>query len=481
MRPTPMLALALVLACTSPAQAIVAQGAGNVTSPPPPGAAAAPVAPIAPTKIQVRQAPKNGLPAEVPLKLHKLANGLTLVMAEDHKAPVVSFQVWYGVGSRDERQGITGSSHLLEHMMFQGAKKYGKGMFDKTLLKNGGQNNAFTTENYTAYYETFASDRLEVGFDLESDRMEGALIDPNQLKSEKEVVREELRWRGDNSPVGATWEALVSAMFVSSSLHWPVGGWPADVAEAPREDVYKHYRTYYRPDNATVVIAGDFDAANAIQLAEQYFGKLEPGKTFPRNTTKELPQLGERRVELIKQVDTPVVIAGFHVPPAGHNDLYALALLDIILSSGESSRMYQDLVYKGRICQTAETGLERGKDASIFYALVQPLPGKTAAQAEAAMEAQLAKVVTHGVTAAELKKAKNIAQARYVFARESAEGLATEIGTTAALTRPEDYNAYLGKIMAVQAADLQKVAKAYFGRTNRTVVTLHAPAQKGGK
>jgi zinc protease len=143
--------------------------------------------------------------------------------------------------------------------------------------------------------------------------------------------------------------------------------------------------------------------------------------------------------------------------------------------------MYQDLVYKGRICQTAETGLERGKDGSIFYALVQPLPGKTAAQAEAAMEAQLAKVVTSGVTAAELKKAQNIAQARYVFARESAEGLATEIGTTAALTRPEDYNAYLGKIMAVKAADLQQVAKAYLGRANRTVVTLHAPAKKGGK
>jgi zinc protease len=437
--------------------------------------------PRAVTKVPPKPQPKNGLPAEVPLKFHKLSNGLQLVLAEDHKAPVVTFQVWYGVGSRDERQGITGTSHLLEHMMFQGAKKYGKGQFDKTLLKNGGQNNAFTTENYTAYYETFASDRLEVAFDLESDRMEDALMDANQLKSEKEVVREELRWRGENSPVGATWEALVAHMFISSSLHWPVGGWPADVADVPRDDVYKHYRTYYRPDNATVVIAGDFEAANAIALAEKYFAKLAPGKTFPRNYTKELPQLGERRVELIKPVDTPVVMAGFHVPPAGHNDLYALALLDIILSSGESSRMYQSLVYKGRIAQTVETGLERGKDGSIFYALVQPLPGKTAAQAEAAMEQELAKVVLNGVDAKELTKAKNIAQARYVFARESAEGLATEVGTTAALTRPEDYNAFLPKIMAVKQADLQRVAKAYFGRTNRTVVTLHAPAKKGGK
>ncbi|MDB5098754.1 MAG: hypothetical protein JWM80_3175, partial [Cyanobacteria bacterium RYN_339] len=452
--------------------------------PPAPGAAA-PAPPPRTSQPAAKTAPakpnKPGMPAQVPLKFHKLSNGLQLVMVEDHKAPVVTFQVWYGVGSRDERQGITGTSHLLEHMMFQGAKKYGKGQFDRTLLKNGGQNNAFTTENYTAYYETFASDRLEIAFDLESDRMEGALMDANQLKSEKEVVREELRWRGENSPVGATWEALVSHMFISSSLHWPVGGWPADVADVPRDDVYKHYQTYYRPDNATVVIVGDFDTAGAIQLAEKYFAKLPAGKTFPRNTTKELPQLGERRVELIKPVDTPVVMAGYHIPPAGHNDLYALALLDIILSSGESSRMYQTLVYKDRIAQSVETGMERGRDASIFYALVQPLPGKSAAQAETAMENELAKVVTNGVEARELTKAKNIAQARYVFARESAEGLATEIGTTAALTKPEDYNTYLDKIMAVKVGDLQRVAKAYFGRTNRTVVTLHAPAKKGGK
>jgi zinc protease len=423
------------------------------------------------------------LPERVNIHSHTLKNGLRMLMVEDHKAPVVTFQVWYQVGSKDEHQGITGSSHLLEHMMFQGANKYGKGQFDRTLLKYGGQNNAFTTENFTAYYETFASDRLEIGFDLEADRMEGALITADQLKSEKEVVKEELRTRSDNSPVGATWEALVSHMFVAHPYHWPVGGWPSDVTNVSREDVYKHYRTYYRPDNAIVVIVGDFETAQAIDLAERYFGPLEPGLVFPRNATEEPPQIGERRIELVKPVDTPIVMAGFRVPAASHADTYPLLLLDLLLSNGESSRLYQDLIYKGRVAQTVESGLERGKDWGEFYVMGQPLPGKTPAQVEAGLEAELSRLSTNLVDDAELRKAKNIAVARYVFARESAEGLATELGTTASLSSADDYNSYLERITAVSREDLMRVAKTYFGQENRTVVTLRpgAAADQGGK
>lgn len=479
----PLLAssLAFALLAASPAQAIVAQGGGNTPAPPSPGAPMPARAEMPRGGMHLRREPGMELPQRVNIRTYKLKNGLQLLMVEDHKAPVVTFQVWYQVGSKDEHTGITGTSHLLEHMMFQGAKKYGKGMFDRTLLGYGGQNNAFTTENYTAYYETFSSDHLEVGFDLESDRMEGALMSAEQLVSEKNVVREELRWRSDNSPVGATWEALVSAMFLAHPYHWPVGGWPSDVANVPREDVYKHYRTYYRPDNAYVVIAGDFDPAKAEGLAERYFGGLEPGKTFPRNTTEEPPQTGERRVEVVKQVDTPISLAGFRVPGASSPDMYPLAIADIILSSGESSRLYQDLVYKGRIAQSVESGLDRGKDFGEFHVLGQPLPGHTAADVEKAMEAELARLASAPVTPRELQKAKNIALARYVFNRESAEGLATELGTVASLTTPADYNAYLDRVLAVTPADVMRVARTYFVRENRTVVTLHPPVAQGGK
>jgi predicted Zn-dependent peptidase len=471
-----LLATTLLLGSASPALAIVASGGGNVSE----DASEKKLAPApAPAPVRVKQAkqakPAMQLPAKIPMRHHQLANGLQLVMVEDHKAPVVTFQVFYQVGSKDERQGLTGTSHLLEHMMFQGAKRYGKGEFDRTLLRNGGQNNAYTVTDYTAYYETFASDRLEVAFDLESDRMTDALIDPKQLDSEKGVVREELRWRGDNSPVGATWEALVSHMYVAHPYHWPIGGWPSDVSSVPREDVYKYYRTYYRPDNATVVIAGDFKAEDAIRLAERYFGPLQPGKTFPRNTTVEPPQDGERRIELIKQVETPVVMIGFHAPASGHADLHALFLMNNILSNGESSRMYQQLVYKGRIAQAVESGLDRNKDGSIFYALGQPLAGKTAAQVEKGILDELARVARDGVTEAELAKAKNQAFATFVFSRDSVEGMANELGSLSIYEGPEAYNEYLSKMLAVTTADVKRVAQTYLKKNTRTVVTLHGP------
>lgn len=458
-----------VLLSASPAQAIIATGGGNVQD-------------EAPAKSEARQ--KSDRPAPPPppapaaprldIREHTLRNGLKLLMLEDHKAPVVTFQVWYQVGSKDERPGITGVSHLLEHMMFQGAKKYGTGQFDQILTRNGAENNAFTSEDYTAYYEVLASDRLELAFDLEADRMMGALIPPEKLKSEKEVVKEERRWRTENSPIGAVWEYLSAFAYIAHPYHWPVVGWMSDLEAMTHEQVVDYYRTYYRPDNATVVIVGDFETQEAIALAERYFGPLEARGSFPRNPTQEPPQNGERRAEMIKEVETPVVMAAYKAPKAGHPDLDALDVLDTILSSGESSRFYQSLVYRGRLAQQVGSGFSEGKDGSLFYLYALPMPGKTLAQVEAAMYAEIARMADTPVSDRELQKALNVAEAGFIFDQQSSSDLATTLGTRASLTRAEDVNTYLARLRAVTKADIQRVARQYLVRPNRTVVTMHS-------
>jgi predicted Zn-dependent peptidase len=409
---------------------------------------------------------------------HRLANGLRVLTLEDHKAPVVTVQVWYQVGSKDERPGITGVSHLLEHMMFQGAKKYGTGQFDRTLTRLGGQNNAFTTEDLTAYHEVLASEHLETAFDLESDRMMGALIPAEKLKSEVNVVKEERRWRTENSPVGAAWETLGATAFMASAYHWPVVGWMSDLEQMTHQQVVDYYRAYYRPDNAILIVVGDVEREQVNRLAERYFGHLPAAGSFVRNTTQEPPQEGERRAEIVRQVETPVVMAGYHIPAAGHPDLYALDVLDTILSSGQSSRLYQELVYKGRVAQQVGSGFSENKEAGLFYLYGLPMPGKTTRELEAAMYAQIEALKTQPVTDRELQKALNVAESTFIFGQESAEDRAEAIGTRASLTKVEDLNEYLPRLRAVTKADLMRVARTYLVDTNRSVVTLRAPEEK---
>lgn len=459
---TGLAATLLVSLSSSPAFAVVAAGGMNMTE--------------GGNKHSAGQKPDT-LNVKLPIQEYKLRNGLRMLMLEDHKAPVVAVQVWYQVGSKDEHPGITGVSHLLEHMMFQGAKKYGTGQFDKALSGVGGQNNAFTTEDFTAYHEVLSSDHLELAMDLESDRMTGALIPPQKLKSEINVVKEERRWRSENSPVGAVWETLQSTAFQKNSYHWPVVGWMSDLDAVTHDQVVDYYGRYYRPDDAILVVVGDFKPQEAINLAEKYFGGLQPAGHFDRNTTQEPSQTAERRVEITRPVETPVVMAAYHVPASGSPDLYALQLLDTILSGGQSSRMYQQLVYKDRIAQQVGTGLEDHKQGSLFYLYGLPMPGKTPAALEAAMYAQVARVQTEPVTDEELQKARNVAEAGFIFGQESSEDLGVEIGTRASLTSYQDLNKYLARLRAVTKDDIMRVANTYLVPTNRTVVTMR-PGEK---
>jgi zinc protease len=461
---TGLATLLLLATASAPAMAVVAPGGLNQQEN---------------QKREMRMAaPPTPETVRLPIQAYTLKNGLRMLMLEDHKAPVISVQVWYQVGSKDERPGITGVSHLLEHMMFQGAKKYGTGQFDKALVSVGGQNNAFTTEDFTAYHDLLSSDHLELAFDLESDRMTGALIPPEKLKSEINVVKEERRWRTENSPVGAVWETLQATAFIANSYHWPVVGWMSDLDTMSHEQVVDYYRGYYRPDDAILVVVGDFKPDQAIHLAERYFGGLKPAGSFYRNTTQEPIQDGERRAELIKKVETPVVMAAYHVPAAGHVDLYALDVLDTILSNGESSRLYQQLVYKDRLAQQVGSGVSENKQGSLFYLYGLPMPGKQPAELEKAMYAQVDRLKTQPVTDHELQKALNVAEAAFIFGQESSEDLGITIGTRASLTRYQDLNTYLAHLRAVTKQDIMRVAKVYLTPKNRTVVTLRPGEEK---
>lgn len=416
--------------------------------------------------------------ARVPVREHRLANGLRLLMHEDHKAPVVAVQVWYQVGSKDERPGLTGSSHLLEHLMFQGAAKYGPGEFDRELVRHGGQNNAFTTADFTAYHEVLASEHLGLAFDLEADRMTGALLPAAKIVSEKEVVKEELRGSSDNSPIGAAWDLLPSLTWLAHPYHWPVGGWVSDLDAVSRDEIVAYYRAYYRPNNALLVVTGDFEPRAAIALAERYFGGIPAVDKVPRNPTREPDLPGERRAELLRPVANPVVLVGYRLPAAGHADLPALTVLASILSRGESSRLHQALVYRAKVAREIDAGLDEGKDGSTLYVAALPMPGVKPARAEAALDTELGRVRREGPTAGEVAKALAAAEASLIFERESAEGLAEAIGRKASLTSDPDPGADLARLRAVKAADVRRVAARWLARSNRAVITVRPPTKE---
>ena len=273
-----------------------------------------------------------------------LPNGLKVLLMENHKSPVVTFQIWYRVGSRNERLGKTGLSHMLEHMMFKGTKKYGIKQFSQIVQRNGGNDNAFTSHDYTAYFENFAADRIGIALDLESDRMHNLLINDKEFLSEREVVKEERRMRYDNDPVMSMEEQMMSVAFSAHPYQWPVIGWMADINNFTREDLYNHYKTYYVPNNATIVVVGDFNTNNIFVQIEKYFGKIREGREIPGVGAVEPRQQGERRVVIKKQAELPAVFAGYKVPTVRHPDSYALNVLQGFLRRGEAR------IYIGRSC-----------------------------------------------------------------------------------------------------------------------------------
>ncbi len=402
-----------------------------------------------------------------------LENGLKILLLEEHKAPVVTVHIWYRVGGRNEQPGTTGLSHLLEHMMFKGTSKIGPGQFSRIIRKNGGRDNAFTSEDYTGYFETFASDRVELALKLEADRMRGLLLDSKEIEAEKKVVMEERRLRTEDDPVSALREAMGAAAFQAHPYRQPIIGWMTDIERLTREDLVRYYNTYYVPNNAVLLVVGDFKSDELLPKIRHHFGPIPRAADPPAVRSVEPEQRGERRVLLKKEAELPFVFMGYHVPNLKHPDNFALEVLAYILSGGKSARIYKSLVYEQQLALFAGGGYDRESvDPNLFPLYASVMPGKTAEEIERALTAEIERVKNELVSDRELQKVKNQIEADFLFGQDSVFNLARVLAEYEIVANWHAWGGYLPGIRAVTAADLQRVAKAYLTPDNRTVAVL---------
>lgn len=410
----------------------------------------------------------------VQLNIHAftLDNGLKVLVVEDHSVPLVSTQVWVRAGSRNERQGITGISHLLEHMMFKGTQKRKSEEYSLVIQSLGGTDNAFTAEDKTAYYSVLPSSKAEVAFDLESDRFQNAVF--REFESEKNVVMEERRWRTENDPWGLLFEHLEAIAFIAHPYHNPIIGWMSDLENITLEDVKNYYRTYYVPNNLVLVVSGDITPERARELAEKYFGPIPRGPAPPPVRTQEPPQRGERRVTVEKEGFLNAVAIAWHIPPFSHPDYPALEILATILGNGKSSRLYRKLVQEQGIATAVGAFSDARVDPSLFYIYGALSQGKTLEELETGILQEVERLQKEPVNSEELQKAYNKAASAFVFRQQSVAGKGFMVGNFEILESWEVVNTYLDRLKAVTAEDVMRVAQTYLTPDNRTVAHLVA-------
>ncbi len=410
-----------------------------------------------------------------------LSNGMKVLIGEVPKAPVATVQVWYKVGSRNEVMGRAGLSHMLEHMMFKGTSKYPKGMFSRLIRKNGGVDNAFTSQDFTAYFENLSADRVELALEMEADRMQGLILDMNELKTEREVVKEERRLRTEDDPQGALVEALFAQAYLSHPYHWPVIGWFGDLDAMTLDDLQRHYDTYYSPNNATLVIVGDVKADSLLPTIKQLFEPIPRGPEPKPVATMEGEQKGERRFLLKREAQVPFVMMGYRVPNFTSEDSYALDVLESILSHGKSSRLYQSLVYDQKLSLAvgAEYGLMQA-DPGLFYFYALVSPGHKIEQIEDALHKEIKRLQNEPPTELELQRAKNQVEAARVFEQDSNFRHAMLLGQAESIGAGwRKVDQFLDRIRAVTAKDVQRVAKQYLIDDTRTVgILIPVPAKQ---
>jgi zinc protease len=403
-----------------------------------------------------------------------LSNGMKVLLVEVPKAPVATVQVWYKVGSRNEVMGRAGLSHMLEHMMFKGTAKYPKGEFSRLIRKNGGTDNAFTSQDFTAYFENLAADRVELALELEADRMQGLVLDRPELTTEREVVKEERRLRTEDDPQGALVEALFAQAYFSHPYHWPVIGWFGDLDAMTLDDLQRHYDTYYSPNNATLVVVGDINTESLLLTIKQLFEPIPRGPEPKPIATMEPEQKGERRFLLKREAQVPFVMIGYRVPNFTSEDSYALDILDSILSHGKSARLYQSLVYdqKSALAVGSEYSLLQA-DPGLFYFYALVSPGQKPESVEDALHQEIKRLQTDPPTELELQRAKNQVEAAHIFEQDSNFRHAMLLGQAESVGAGwRKIDQFVEQIRAVTTKDIQRVARQYLTEDNRTVGTL---------
>jgi zinc protease len=413
-------------------------------------------------------------PPRLQYRESRLPNGLRLIVSEDHSTPIVNVQLWYHVGSKDERAGRTGFAHLFEHLMFKGSKNVEPEGHTSLVSSVGGQSNAYTTEDVTVYWNTVPSHYLPLVLWLEADRMAALRVDAQTFDREREIVKEERRQRVENPPYGRLSEIIYRTAFtVHPYRHQPIGAM-ADLEAASIADVRDFYRTYYVPSNCTVAIVGDVDPAQAEALVEQYFGRIpKPARGVPREIPAEPAKTKERRVTVEESWPLPVVVIAHHVTYDGHPDSYPLHMASKILSDGQSSRIHRRLVYESGLALTAFGGGNLVEHPNLFFAVAIVQPDRNPADAEKALVDELQRLRTTLVSERELERAKNQFARDYVTARQTVQEKAAQLAHAAVVhedvsTADGEYDTF----MRTTAADIQRVADTYFKSSNRLVLTV---------
>ena len=415
--------------------------------------------------------PAQAISSEVFEKV--LDNGLKILVIEEHKSPAATFQVWYRVGSRNEAPGKTGVSHFLEHMMFKGTERFGPKTFSQEIERVGGMDNAFTTSDYTAYFEKISPDKLDLSITLEADRMQGLLLLEKDVLSERDVIEEERRMRYEDDPQNLVYEEVAAAAFKNYPYYWPVIGWMEDIKGLTREDLLNYYRIFYAPDNAFIVVAGDVDTEEVIKDIDKAFGSIPRGPEPPKVTIKEPPQYGEIRVYVEKEAKLPYVLVVYKTPSVPDEDSYALDVLSAILSYGKSSRVYNSLVREKQLAISAGAdydGLNIGP--SMFYLYGTPSPGKSALDLERALYDEVKKIKESPPSQKEMQKAISQIEAALIMGQDSIFFQARLMAVFEIIGGWKLKDEYLNRINSVTPEQVSTVAKKYLIPENRTVGTL---------
>lgn len=412
-------------------------------------------------------------------KEFKLDNGLKVIVQEDHRSPVVVSQVWYRAGSLDEVNGKTGVAHVLEHMMFKGTNKVKAGQFSRLVAAAGGKENAFTSQDYTTYFQQLEKSHLPLSIKLEADRMVNLNLTDDEFAKEIKVVMEERRWRTEDKPQSKVAEQFKSTIYHVHPYGRPIVGWMNDLENMKGEDAREWYKKWYAPNNATLVVVGDVKAEEVLKLAKQHFGPLKARKLPDRKPQSEPLQVGERRIVVKAQAKLPYLLMGFHVPslndPEQDVEPYALEILAGVLNGNASARLNQNLVRKSQIAVDVDAGydmIQRGRE-STFVLDGTPSEGITAAKLEEAILQEIEKIKSSGITEEELLRVKAQVIAADVYQRDSMFYQAMQIGqleTTGFSWKV--LQIYPAKLQAVTAEQVQAVAKKYFVKDNMTVATL---------
>ena len=413
-------------------------------------------------------------------KVHEyhLDNGLKVLVKPDHRTPVVVSQIWYKVGSSYEHNGITGISHMLEHMMFKGTPDVPAGEFSRMISAIGGRENAFTGKDYTAYFERLEKSRLEVSFKLEADRMRNALIPADEFIKERDVVTEERRLRTEDQPQSKAYEQFLATAFVSSPYHHPVIGWMSDIQHYDVEDVRTWYHKWYTPNNATLVVVGDVQPGEVLRLAKKYYGRIKPQKVAPQKPQVEIPQTGERRVQLKIPATIDYIMMGYKVPSLNTTrdewKAYALEVLGWILDGGDSSRMSKELLRDQQLVTGTSISYDiHSRLQTLFSLSAVPAKDKKIEDVENALRQQINRLHNEPVTPDELQRVKTQILTSRVYEQDSVFYQAMQLGMLETIgigwQADEVFNE---RIQAVTAEQIQAVAREFLTDEKLTVAIV---------